>query len=366
MGLEGALTGLVVSLSLLFILGLWSAIRQSKTVRDHAKATDAGNRKPPGGPRRRKKKPKPVDFPLLLMEVSARLQAGDPTGQAWAKTWARVTGEKPADGEDGSVPQQLLDRGGVAGEVVVAATRFSTLTGSPLKDVLARIAEALLDMQASLSAQKVAFAGPKLSAKVLTFLPLAGLFGAELLGAEPLQWFFSGLVPAAIAALGVFLTAAGHLTTKTMVKTAASVGDGKLKAPVYCDLVVAGMRGGSSIPTVLQALGEAAEDEEFTRIGKELMLGSTWEEAWDPQPHSGDLLKRGLQPAWEDGVSSVGLLTALADQARTRGVTEAKEAAERLSVKLAFPLATLLLPAFILLGLLPVFMSLFGTELPFV
>lgn len=304
-----------------------------------------------------------VDYPAVLVEVAARLQAGVPTATAWAASWRRVTKSDPGEvGVDG-VPEALRKEESLVAQVVVASTRFSAFTGAPLKDVLSRVATALTEMERAEDAQQTAFAGPRLSTKVLTFLPVAGLLGASILGVEPFAWFLSGPLPMFLAVLGVGLTVSGHLITKGMVDRAAKISEDQVVAPIYCDLVVSGMRGGASVPTVLKALGEATENSDYGRVGEELMLGSNWEEAWNPLPGGGGLLKQGLQPAWEDGVSSVAILTTLADQTRARSVADAKQQAERLSVKLAFPLATLLLPAFILLGLLPIFMSLFGSDL---
>ena len=221
---------------------------------------------------------------------------------------------------------------------------------------------ALQERITSSDAQNVAFAGPRLSARVLTFLPLAGVLGASVLGAEPVAWFVSGVGPALTALLGVALTVAGHVTTRGMVESAAKISEEQVVAPVYCDLVASGMRGGASVPSALKALGAASGVDDYKRVGTELMLGASWAEAWEPTPPAGALLERGLQPAWEDGVSAVEILTTLANRERARSVAGAKQEAERLSVKLAFPLAALLLPAFILLGLVPVFMSLFGSE----
>lgn len=306
---------------------------------------------------------KAVDYPAVLIEVASRLQAGVPTSDAWHDSWKRTVGRDPGEvGVDG-VPQSLRDQPGVVARMVVAATRFSAITGAPLKDVLRRTAQSLTEMERANDAQETAFAGPKLSAKVLTFLPIAGIFGASVLGVEPLAWFLSGGIPVLLGLLGVGLTVAGHLVTKGMIDRAARVSEEQVVAPVYCDLVVSGMKGGASVPTVLRALGSAAEDPAYKRVGTELMLGAPWVEAWTPLPSAGSLLERGLQPAWEDGVSSTGILTTLADQTRARSVANAKQEAEKLSVKLAFPLAVLLLPAFIILGLLPIFMSLFGSDL---
>lgn len=389
MDLQSLLQGLAAVLLVAFAVSLWITLLEAARVRKDAEGNRArkGASQTQGGGRpstpanpvskgstkdvaeglsrwlaKRRLQSKRVDYAAVLVEVAARLQAGAPTADAWRKSWSRVTGADPGEVSVDGVPSALrADRGTVA-QVIVTSTSFSALTGAPLKDVLGRTAEALIEMEKASDAQEVAFAGPRLSAKVLTFLPLAGVLGASVLGAEPLVWFTSGLGPALVALLGAALTVAGHVTTRGMVEAAAKVSYEQVVAPVYCDLVASGMRGGSSVPSALKALGQASGESQYKRVGAELMLGASWAEAWEPTPPAGQLLKRGLQPAWEDGVSAVEILTTLANRERARSAANAKQEAERLGVKLAFPLAGLLLPAFILLGLVPVFMSLFGSE----
>ncbi|WP_205687556.1 type II secretion system F family protein, partial [Cellulomonas endophytica] len=69
-------------------------------------------------------------------------------------------------------------------------------------------------------------------------------------------------------------------------------------------------------------------------------------------------LAAALGPAWAAGASPVAALRALADRRRAEQRRRAREAAARLGVRLLLPLATCLLPAFVLLGLVPVVLSL--------
>ncbi len=379
MDLLSALQGLAAILLIVFAVSVWITLLEAAHLRKDSEG-NRGSERPTADHQteehlgqdadgrfstllaKRRSRAKNIDYAAVLVEVAARLHAGVPTAEAWRKSWRRVTGADPGEVSVDGVPSALRAERGTVAQVVATATSFSALTGAPLKDVLARTADALTEMEKASDAQNVAFAGPRLSARVLTFLPLAGVLGASVLGAEPVAWFVSGVGPALTALLGVALTVAGHVTTRGMVESAAKISEEQVVAPVYCDLVASGMRGGASVPSALKALGAASGVDDYKRVGTELMLGASWAEAWEPTPPAGALLERGLQPAWEDGVSAVEILTTLANRERARSVAGAKQEAERLSVKLAFPLAALLLPAFILLGLVPVFMSLFGSE----
>lgn len=304
----------------------------------------------------------PVDLAQACTEVASRLHAGSSVAAAWRGTWERTVPGEKRFGPDG-MPEGLAADCGEGGALVVAATRFSALTGAPLKDVLFGLARSLDQMEEGASSQTIAFAGPRLSARILNALPFVGLIGGQLLGANPVSWFLSGKLPALVGLLGLGFAAGGNLVSRKMVRDARAASADSLRAPVLCDLVGAGLKGGAAIPVVLDSLGLALEEEEYCRVALELTLGATWNEAWSPTPPGGGLLRGALQPGWEDGVSPTQLLKYGADDARRRSATAAKEAAEQLAVKLALPLGGLLLPAFVLLGLVPVFFVLVGSQM---
>lgn len=130
-----------------------------------------------------------------------------------------------------------------------------------------------------------------------------------------------------------------------------------------CDLCVAGLNGGQGIPALLTALGQASGHPSYARVGKELQLGASWQEAWSQMPTAGALLHRGMEPAWCEGIAASSLLQALALQSRAQSVARARQAAEKLGVTLALPLGLLLLPSFVILTLVPLFFSLVGGQL---
>ena len=66
---------------------------------------------------------------------------------------------------------------------------------------------------------------------------------------------------------------------------------------------------------------------------------------------------QALRRSWEDGVAPGGALRAAADAARRERHARAIEAANRLGVRLVLPLGLCYLPAFVLVGLVPVLLS---------
>ena len=130
------------------------------------------------------------------------------------------------------------------------------------------------------------------------------------------------------------------------------------------DLVAAALRTGVSIPRALTAVGAVCGSAPLERTGRLLLLGADWEEAWgeDREWDAGPVvpraaLARALQPAWCDGADPVPLLGRAAAGLQARRDRAAREAAGRLGVRLVLPLGLCHLPAFILIGVVPVLLS---------
>lgn len=134
---------------------------------------------------------------------------------------------------------------------------------------------------------------------------------------------------------------------------------------VVLDLASASLRAGSSVPAMLRALANAlGEDSEvgvrdsagLDEVAHMLIYGASWEEAWrDVRGYV--MLRDCLRPAWVDGAAPIPLLDRAARTFRLTRQRRAKEAAARLGAKLVLPLGLCFLPAFILLGVVPVVAS---------
>ena len=113
---------------------------------------------------------------------------------------------------------------------------------------------------------------------------------------------------------------------------------------------------------MLTALGQALEEEGAGVVGRALLLGAPWEEAWqapedDQWRARRSRLESCLRPGWEDGASPAALLEATAASLRAGRHARDEEAAERLAVRLVLPLGACHLPAFVILGIAPVVAS---------
>lgn len=80
-----------------------------------------------------------------------------------------------------------------------------------------------------------------------------------------------------------------------------------LDGAMAADLLQAALKAGTSIPGALialdVALGEEEESAGLQVVGRLLVMGATWDEAWNDVPARFDMLRDALQPAWEDGAA---------------------------------------------------------------
>lgn len=121
---------------------------------------------------------------------------------------------------------------------------------------------------------------------------------------------------------------------------------------VVLDLAAAALNSGLSIPGTLAALDIATGGQERTTVARLLLMGAGWDEAWEGA--TGTRLCDCLRAAWTDGAAPVPLIERSAHTLRLQRQRNAKEAAERLGARLVLPLGLCFLPAFILIGVVPV------------
>lgn len=335
-----------------------------------------------------------VDIGLLLIEVAAVLRAGASAPQAWSRTLERAGirwGQDP--GEDG-VPAALRTLGAQAQESwlprwhrgrlrwrlpargeraarrratraavpgAIASCRLSNTLGAPLAEVLEAVADGVAESGRAESSRAAALSGPRTTARLLACLPMVGLALGMLVGAEPDELLLDGGIGSALGVLGLALMVIGHFLTARLVRAATAPASSVDEALVL-DLAGACLSAGASLPGLLAALGEALEEQALGVVGRALLLGADWEEAWqapaDPAWLKGRTrLETCLRPGWEDGASPLSLLAATAQALRASRRARDEQAAEQLAVRLVLPLGACYLPAFIVLGIVPVVAS---------
>jgi len=159
----------------------------------------------------------------------------------------------------------------------------------------------------------------------------------------------------------------------------AGHGEGVADVGVVLELLAVAT-GTTSLPDALRVVGEAvggAAGRGLVTAGAALVLGAGWDEAWasaaagsshpggrgSARSHAADAPLLGvvagcLRPAWEQGAAPATALRAARDRHDREAEARAVEAAERLAVRVVVPLGLCLLPAFVLLGLVPAVVAL--------
>lgn len=137
----------------------------------------------------------------------------------------------------------------------------------------------------------------------------------------------------------------------------------ELDPTVACELLAVVIAGGASLPRALTALGEASGHESAAVAGRLLLLGADWEEATEHLSPRWRHVVAPLRGGWENGVDPTPALRAAAAAWRSRRAARAREEAARLAVRLVLPLGACLLPAFVLVGVVPVVLAAGGSLL---
>ncbi|MDO5063654.1 MAG: hypothetical protein Q4E00_01505 [Actinomyces bowdenii] len=335
-----------------------------------------------------------ADIGLLLIEVAAVLRAGAAPARAWARALERAGVSWGLEPDEDGVPPALRALGSGRGESwlprwrsgrpcwrlpprgrhalrrraaraavpgAVASCRLSATLGAPLAEILEAVAEGVAESGRAESSRAAALTGPRTTARLLAGLPPVGLALGALVGADPAHLLLDGAWGSALGVLGLVLMIAGHRVTARLVRAATAPAGGVDEALVL-DLAAASLRAGASLPGLLVAMGRAMEEEPLAVVGRALLLGAGWEEAWQAPDDPAWRRRRShleacLAPGWQDGASPISLLAATAQSLRAGRRSQDEEAAQRLAVRLVLPLGVCYLPAFIILGIVPVIAS---------
>ncbi|MGN8244847.1 type II secretion system F family protein [Cellulomonas soli] len=146
------------------------------------------------------------------------------------------------------------------------------------------------------------------------------------------------------------------------VRSAGPDEDVEVGPALLLELVDAALGTGAALPRALEAVAAAlpgTQGEDLRRVASALALGASWPTAWTHAPDLRDV-EQALAVSWSTGAAAGPTLRAAADRLRRDARSEAREAAARLGVHLVLPLGLCFLPAFMLLGLVPVVLSLAG------
>lgn len=139
--------------------------------------------------------------------------------------------------------------------------------------------------------------------------------------------------------------------------------------PHLIDLFASTLRAGADpvagLAQVCAALPGPAADR-LAPVVDQARWGSSAAEAWDSVARDAALapLARAMMRSQTSGASVVVAVEGLADELERESLARAEDAARRVGVSAAVPLGVCLLPAFLLLGVVPTVASLLGAVAP--
>ncbi len=176
-----------------------------------------------------------VEPGLLVSEVATRLRSGASTEVAWRQALMRLGMVDAGDSELDryGVPQALRRLWGMSerklrknGDMktgippAVTVCRMSHLTGTPTADVLDSCANGVMEAAEAAAARRVALAGPKTSARMLSWLPLLGLGLGMVMGADPISFLTGSMIGTGCLAVGLVFEVAGILWVRRLAANA--------------------------------------------------------------------------------------------------------------------------------------------------
>lgn len=276
-----------------------------------------------------------ADAAASVLRLAVLLQAGAAPTAAWRHLAA--TGDAHAERvgaglDGGATPTDAIAALGGTWPQVAATWRVATEVGAPLADSLRSTAVALRDAAEAADEVRIALAEPAGTARLLLMLPAAGILLGMLLGFDTLAVFVSGPLGWICAAVGLALLLAAHRWTAVLVRRAQP----STAIPgLVAELTAIALSGGASIERARSLV---------RRAGK-----------YDPAEVD-DILTLSQRA----GVPAVELLRASAAHERHVARTDGRLSAARLSARLLAPLGVCTLPAFLVLGVAPMLLSVFA------
>jgi len=269
-----------------------------------------------------------------------------------APSAARVVRAAAAAGRGGgsiadAVAAEAHAIGGQGGDAwlgLAAAWAVATQAGAPLAACLRELAGSFRDVGQVHRDLAVALAGPQATARMVMALPLVGILLGSALGFNTLQTLFLTVPGLACLAVGTLLMAAAARWNRRLVRSARA----RDPTPgLALDLTAIGMAGGGSVTraralvlSVTERYGVGAGE-----AGAELSID------------------RVLALSARAGVPAAELLRSEAEQLRRDARSAGQSAAATLSVTLMIPLGLCVLPAFMLVGVLPLLLTVLSSTL---
>jgi tight adherence protein B len=225
---------------------------------------------------------------------------------------------------------------------LAAAWQVATRAGAPLAGCLRELAESLRELAQVQRDLEVALAAPRATARLVMVLPVIGVVFGSLMGFDSLHTLFATVPGLVCLGGGALLMLAAGSWNRALVRRA---GPTDLTPGLRLELMAIAMSGGGSIDRSRALVGAAVE-----RYG--IVPGA------DVDP-----VDRVLDLSTRAGVPAAELLRSEAEQLRRDARSAGQRRAATLSVTLMLPLGLCVLPAFMLVGVVPLLISVLSSTL---
>ncbi|MFF5623820.1 type II secretion system F family protein [Microbacterium sp. NPDC012755] len=289
--------------------------------------------------RRRRPVDTGADAATSVQTLAVLLQAGAVPLVAWrhlAETGDAHAAAVVARTDEGTPLVAAIEAEGGAWLDLAAAWEIATTVGAPLAEVLRMIAETLRDAASAADDVRIALAEPAGTARLLLLMPLAGLLLGFALGFDTVGVIVGTPIGAACVAAGLLLMFAARTWTKRLLERAKPApGTPGMEA----ELVAVALAGGAPVERALKLVSESPASRHGGRDRIDTVLA----------------LSRAA------GVPAGELLRASAAQDRHQARIAGRLRAAALSTRLLIPLGVCSLPAFMLLGVAPLLLSVLTT-----
>ena len=271
----------------------------------------------------------------VLTGVAAAIERGDDIADAIEAGGGLREGSQSAPGAD------------AAWRSLAAAWRVATASGAPLAPALRGFAEGLRDREAARRDIRIALAGPRATARIVMVLPVVAVLLGLLMGVDLASTVTTPIGAGAVIG-GLALVVIARRWMRRLLLAAEppppTVG-------LALDLLAVAAGGGGS-PEAAAALVTA----ELRRVGLASDAGA------DSSATADALALAALVRLSRAAGAPLGeLARADAAEARAAARADARETAERLAVRLMLPLGACILPAFLLLGVVPMLLGLLSS-----
>lgn len=276
-----------------------------------------------------------VDAATSVQTLAVLLQAGTVPAVAWRHL--ADTGDVHARSVVARLDAGMPLLAAIEGEGgpwmdLAAAWEIATTVGAPLAAVLRMIAETLRDAASAADDVRIALAEPAGTARLLLWMPLAGLFLGFALGFDTVGVVVRNPLAAASVLAGIGLVGVARVWTNRLLRRARpEPGTPGMRA----ELVAIALSGGASIERALHLVSTSSVS------GRE----------------SEHRIRAVLDLSRVAGVPAAELLRASAAQQRHAARVHGRMRAVRLSTRLLVPLGVCTLPAFLMLGVAPLLLS---------